>query len=342
MVFATGLVLLAACTDNSGPAENSSSKPKRAEHLVEVVSLQAQTYQYSTTHTGSLRARRTARLFNLEEGRVLKIGVFEGDKVRKGQVLVQLDDDLLKAELEKLEAKHKQADQDVKRLQELLTRKLGSRGELERAETELAIARGEENVLRTRLRQTSNKAPFTGIISERLVEAGDVVARHTHLLTLYDPSSLITEVRVSELLLPYLKVGDFAGVVIDALGDSRFEGKIVRIHPTVDAQSRRGTIEVELKPVPKGAMAGQLCRIFVNIERKDRLLLPFSALQRDLKSEYVLLVNEQGITERAAIQTGLRQGQNIEVVRGLSSGQRVVVRGMLGLSEGKPVKVVAR
>ena len=132
--------------------------------------------------------------------------------------------------------------------------------------------------------------------------------------------------------------GDIARVRIDALGDQVFEGRIVRIHPNLDPVSRRGTIEVELEPVPAGAAPGQLCRVELSTQPGKRQVIPFSALRRDDTSEYVFVLDEEGRAQRVDVSSGLRLAENIEIKEGLEDGQQVIIKGFLGLSSGKTVK----
>jgi membrane fusion protein (multidrug efflux system) len=167
-----------------------------------------------------------------------------------------------------------------------------------------------------------------------------VVERHDHVLTISDPSSLITELPVSELILPRLRTGDSARVRIDALGDQVYGGHITRIYPTLDPLTRRGTIEVELQPVPEGAAPGQLCRVELGTHAAQRRVIPFSALRRDDESEYVFVLDSEGKAQRANVKSGLRLAEKVEITEGLQDGQQVITRGFLGLTSGKKVKPV--
>jgi membrane fusion protein (multidrug efflux system) len=189
---------------------------------------------------------------------------------------------------------------------------------------------------------TTIESPLNGVVSERLSEPGNVAERNQHLLTISDPSSLVTELPVSELILPDLTVGDVARVRIDALGDRVYEGRITRIYPTLDPLTRRGTIEVEIAPVPAGAAPGQLCRVELSTRAARRRVIPFSALRRDETSEYVYVVDGEGRAQRVDVTSGLRLGEKVEIRQGLEDGQQVVTRGFLNLIPGKPVKRVER
>ncbi|MDH5648827.1 MAG: efflux RND transporter periplasmic adaptor subunit [Gammaproteobacteria bacterium] len=331
-------VSLSACT--GGDDEDNKKKDEAA--LVELAAVQEDSLSYRTERTGTLRAQRTVKLFNQEEGRVLKVLVREDDSVKQGQLLVQLDDRILRAELDKAMATLQQAQQDAKRLEQLKAKQLVAEESLNRALTTQEIAGAEVRLLKTRISYITITAPFSGKIAERKVEPGDVAPKHTHLLTLIDPSKLITDVQVSELALPYMKVGDDAEVRIDALGQQTFVGKIERIYPTVDSATRLGRIEVALFPVPERARAGQFCRVTLSTSQQRHLVIPFSSLRRDASGEFVFLYSDDGTIVRQSIKSGLRLADKVEILEGLTAGQRVVSKGFLGLSEGKKVRAVER
>ena len=329
-------LVLAACGQEADKPRDRVTR----QHLVEVALVQSDNLNVVRTRTGTLRARREVKIYTQEEGRITELSLYEGDKVSEGDLLVRLDDTLIRAQLSRATATRKQAEQDVKRLKELRTRKLVSEDEYARALTQLDVARADEQVLKTRLGYTSITSPINGVVSGRLSEPGNVVERHQHVLTISDPSSLVTELPVSELILPDLSKGNIARVRIDALGERIYDGRIIRIHPNLDPISRRGIIEVELEPVPAGAAPGQLCRVELSTRPGKRQVIPFSALRRDDKSEYVFVLDEEGKAKRVDVSSGLRLAENIEIREGLRDGQQVVTKGFLGLSSGKKVKPV--
>lgn len=289
---------------------------------------------------GSLRFRRLVRLFSQEEGRVTQLALFEGDQVEAGQLLVELDDELLQAEADKAIATREQKALDFQRLLGLRNRQAVSEDELAQARTALAIAQADERLLQARLELTRIRAPFAGVVTERRIEPGDFVARNTHLLTLADPDSLVAEVLVSELILPHLALGDPVSLRIDALGSVSFAGEILRIHPALDQATRQAVVEVALKPIPEGARAGQFVRARLKSAAVERILVPFRALLQDRDGELLWLVGQDGKAERRAVRSGLRIADQIEILEGLTPGERVITRGFLGLTEGKTVRVV--
>jgi RND family efflux transporter MFP subunit len=307
--------------------------------LVEVIDVEAAETRISNERTGSLQYARQVRIYNQEEGRVTALPWFEGDLVEKDAELARLDDSLIRAELARAEAEVRQAQLDLQRITDLVAKKAASRDELARARTALEVARAEASLQQTRLGYARILAPFTGVVTERLVEPGDVAPRHTHLLSLADPASLVIEVKASDLLLPHLRVGDPVQVRIDALGRRDHPGRVLRIHPLIDPVTRQGTVEVVLAPVPAGARAGQFARVTLTSAAVPRLMVPFTALRRDREGEYVFLM-EDGKARRAEVRSGLRLGNRIELLSGVEPGQQLIFRGFLGLTDGKAVKPV--
>ncbi len=333
-------LLLLGCNDNPGKAANKRERRPSPDHLVEIEAVERAAISTAHERSGTLRARRQVRIHNQEEGRVTQIPFFEGDRVTKGDILVQLDDELLGAQLEKAVATSRLARINLNRLRDLLKKRAASEDERVRAKTALDVALAEQKLLEARIALTTIESPMDGVISERHAEPGDVAAKHSHLLTLVDPSSLMTEIYVSELLLPHIRVGDPVRVRIDALGGEVFSGRIQRIHPALDPITRQGVVEISLDPVPEGARTGQFARVELKSALSERMLVPFASIKRDRAGEFVFRLNGEGRVVRNTVKTGIRIGDKIEITEGLAPGQQIVSRGFLGLSEGKRVKPV--
>ena len=337
--FSTALIfiLLLSCTQEA-PQKKQKAK---AVHLVEAVSVTKEDIAIIRTRTGSLRARHEVKIFNQEEGRIISLPFFEGDKVKKGEIIARLDDKLLRAQLARARASRHKASEDIKRMRDLSKKNLASAEQLTRSETDFEIATADEEILKTRLSYTTITAPFNGVVSSRLTEPGNIAERYSHLLTLSDMTSLMTEVSVSELLLPKLSTNDKIQARIDALGNNTFEGHILRIHPSLDPTTRMGTVEVELKPVPNGAVPGQLCRVHFNTKNIPRLLLPFRALRQDTQGEYVFIIDEGSKARRVNVVSGPRIAEDLVILdESIQEGQLVITKGFLSLKNGTKVQQV--
>ena len=330
------VAVLVAC----GEANSGSAPPAPRAHLVELATARTGQLAVGADRAGSLRALREVRIVNQEDGEITAVTVREGDRVVRGQVLVRYDDRILRAELDKARAALRQAELDHQRNRQLIERGFIGADALSRSATAVEIADAEQRLLAARVGNLTLTAPFAGAVAQRLVEPGGVTPRHTHLLTLIDPSTLVTEVAVSELVLANLRVGDPAAVRIDALGDAVHRGRIVRIHPSIDPASRTGRIEVALNPVPEGARPGQFCRVELATGGRERILVPLAALRRDAQGEYVFVVDGDTVA-RVEVESGQRLADQVELRRGVLPGAQVVTRGFIGLAAGTRVRPVA-
>ncbi|MEW8030253.1 MAG: efflux RND transporter periplasmic adaptor subunit [Candidatus Thiodiazotropha sp.] len=344
-LIATAIVFLSLQLAGCSQSSTESTRGKRAKdddkaHLVAVEVVKLQALGPIHERNGTLKPRQTVRIFNQEEGRITKLPFFEGDNVTEGETIVTLDEELLNSEFEKAVATAKQMRLNLKRQEELAKRLAVSQDELAQAQTDLSVAEAEKRVLQTRLGYTRIKSPFTGVVSERLVEPGDIVPRHTHLMTIINPESLTTRILVSDLLLPQLNSNDPVVVRIDGLGDSPFSGRIDRIYPELDEKTRMGTVEVVLDPIPDGARSGQLCRVMLQTAKRDRITIPFNALQRDTEGEFVYKLDERLQAQRTPIKSGMRIADRVEIVQGLATGDQVVTKGFLELEPGMMVEPV--
>lgn len=334
-------LILSGCEQASEPAQK---KPKAA-HLVEVHPAAVQASAIERVQTGTLAPKQTVKLFNQVEGQLVTMPFHEGDQVSEGELLIAIDGRILEAELQKATAQRRKAEKDLNRVRGLINRKLVAQSELTERETELAIAQAEEKLKATQLGYTRIHAPFSGIISARFAEPGDIAEDYSHLMSIVDLSALKIEVAVSELFLNRLRHDMAVAIQIDALtqaastGEFPHRGRITRIHPAIDAATRTGTVEITLAPIPEGAKPGQFARIRFSAEGSKNLLIPYASLRSAETGEYVFIVNETAQVERRPVNTGLRIDRYIEVLTGLQPGDKVITRGFTNLKPGATVQI---
>lgn len=333
------LFTLSACESSE---DSSRGRPAAPAQQVEIMLTTIRPVSLQQTISGSLEAITSVRLYNEESGRITKLPYHEGDPVNKGDVVITLDGDLIQAELDKAEAEHKQAKADLKRLKKLVDKKLASDEVLAHAETILNVAKAEEKLQRTRFLRTTIKAPFSGVITERHNETGDVVASHSHILSMIDPTSLRIKMQLSESWIPLIDRDVVVDITIDALGNAVHKGNITRIHPTIDPNTRKGIVEVEIKPLPAGIKAGQLARVKIKSKPRQRLLVPSKAVRHDSKGAYVFIVNEDSKVIKNYVTKGLQFGDEIEITEGLLVNQNIVIKGFTALRDGKTVEIVTQ
>lgn len=328
--------LMSACDEKETPKKRTS----RALPAVETEQAMMQSLNHKMTVTGTLEPIRTVHFYNQAQGMLVELPFHEGDTVKKGDLLARMDDTIFRAEYNKADATFKQARVDYGRLEKLAKTNLTSKELLIRAKTKVALDQAEYNLQKKRLSYTLIKAPWAGIISERLVEPGDVLPLHTHFMSLIDNNSLIVKIPLSELYLSKIKQGDAVTYQLDALGKKLWTGNILRIYPQINAQTRKGLIEVKLEPVPENARPGQLARINLLTAHEQVLVIPLSAIRYDQQGAYVFTVDAENKIKRQNIITGKKYPEKMEVLEGLEAGDMIVKKGLFGLRSGKKVKVI--
>jgi membrane fusion protein (multidrug efflux system) len=337
-VLLISMLTLVACGN-----DEAAMPKKKAEHIIEVGVAEIQPVRSEIEVAGTLEAANTVNMFNEISGVITQLPLHEGDHAKKGQLLVAIDDQLIQAELAKASAQKAQAKLDYERLIKLKPRQLASDEEIARAATALDIATAEQDLQGARLSLTRLLAPFDGVVSGRFFEPGDVVAVHSHILTLIDPKSIYLKVQVAEAWIPRLHEGDSVQVRIDSLaniqGKASHPGRINRIYPAIDPNTRKGGVEIQLQPVPAGARVGQLARVLLQTRASDQLVIPTRAIHHDTQGAYVYLVDVQSKAQKVSVKKGVQHGELLEIREGLNAGDRVVTRGFIGLRDDKPVQI---
>ena len=325
-------------------AAHEKKQKKEQEHLVEIVNAKAMSTSLSNKWYGSLEYNELVNIYNQEKGRIDTFPFKEGDSVKKGQLLIHMDDRLLRAEKSRLLAQIAQAKTDQIRIQSLVKKQALSAGELEQANTQLAVLNAERSLIDIRISYFTIKAPFSGIVTERFVNKGDAVSEQRHLLTLSKFNSLVAKVQVSESALASLILGGPATIIIPSTG-ANYVAKVSRIYPKLHPTTRQATVEITFNVSPKNLFSGQSVLAEISGSQKNRILIPLAALKRDGEGEHVFILKEENDNSvkahrQAVISSNYIAGK-VEITQGIKADDKIISRGFLGLSEGKTVKVSA-
>jgi RND family efflux transporter MFP subunit len=290
------------------------------------------------TAVGTIRAVHETAVASKLLARVAAVPVKAGQAVRKGELLVQLDDVELKARLEQVEAAVRaaeaardQAKTELDRLKELLARESASRLEFDRADSahraaaaELERARQARTEAQTVLGYAVLCSASDGVVIDKRVEPGDTVSPGQVLLTMYDPARMQLVASVRESLTHRLSVGQPIGVRVDALNKT-CEGRVSEIVPEAQSASRTFSVKVT-GPCPPGIFSGMFGRLLIPLEDEEVLVIPSAAVRRVGQLEMVEVV-QAGRLARRAVQLGRTlDGGDVEVLSGLRDGEFIAVR----------------
>ncbi len=319
------------------------------------------------TASGYVVAQQKASVASKGTGRLEYLGVEEGDKVKKGQVIARLEDqDVLaalersKADLELANADFEDARQSLDRQQTLFKSGLTSKAELDAAQARLnrvkASIRSAEAAVRASevgLENTRIRAPFDGTVLTKDADVGEVVAPFASssssrgaVVTLADMSSLEVEADVSESNITRVATGQPCEITLDAYPDKRYPGFVHKIVPTADRAKATVLTKVRFKDRDERVLPEMSAKVtFLSKELEasvqsapPKLTIPGNAIINKEGNSTVYVVKDDHV-EAIRVKLGERIGERFEVKEGLQQGDRVVVRPNQGLATGTKIKV---
>ena len=304
--------------------------------------------------TGTLTAERQASVRAQIAGSVLSVTAEPGQAVRKGEVLARLDSASLteaynSARVAVTSARNGMAlnQRELERQRSLLAAGAVAQRAVETAQQNLVAAQATLAQYQSQLAgaekqlgYTSVTAPFSGVVSERPVSAGDVVQPGTALYTVVDPSSLQLEASVPAEQLAQLKVGSPVVFNVTGYANHTFRGQITRINPSADPTTRQVRVYAKIPNPGNDLVAGLYAEGRIESESRQGLVVPTAAIDRRLARPAVLLVRD-GKVARVDVELGLADDreQKVEVRRGVQPGDVVLLGAAQTIQPGTPVRL---
>ena len=337
-VFASallGAVLLGAgCNRPHPPAPAAVEQLPTAR--VRVQTIESRKRVASEEVVGTVRAKLRAVIAAKINGRIEKMLVNAGQNVKQGDLLARLDVREIEAKLDQAKAVREQAESDLRRFSALLKQEAVTRAEFDAVQARARVAAATVTEAETMLGYTDITAPFTGVITRKLADIGDLATAGRPLLEIEDPASLRFEAEVPEAIIDRVKPGMELPVRIASQTRLALQGKVSEIAPTADPNSRTSLVKLDV-PTAQGLRAGQFGRVAIPVSETEALRAPASAVVRRGQMEIVFVVANQRAQLRL-VKTGKTMGDEVELVSGVNPGESVVVEGAESLMDGQPVE----
>jgi membrane fusion protein (multidrug efflux system) len=289
---------------------------------------------------GTLRPNEAVVIAPEIAGRIAKIPFSEGEQVKAGDVLVELDSSILRAELAKARSSLTLAEANRERALTLAKQGTGTLRARDESEAEYQRAQSDLALAEARLAKTAITAPFPGVVGVRAVSVGAYVVPGDRIVELADINPIKLDFRVPELALSSLRAGQAIQVTVDAFPGRTFEGKVYVIDPIVDANGRAVRLRARIQN-PDGTLSpGLFARVQIVVERRENaILIPESAVFADGQTRYVYRVID-GRAVQTKIEVGQRRPGQVEIVGGLGTEDIVVTAGHQQIRDGGRVSVV--
>ena len=359
---------LAACSkepakpgaEGAPQAAKADSKDKRPTQLQvapeDVLTIQSDILSSGPVVTGSIQPERKADLRAEVSAVVLQVLKENGEPVKRGDVLVRLDETSIRDTLMSAEEAQRaanlsleQANRQLERLKTLRASGMTSVKALDDAEmarnnalSELSAAKSRVATARQQLGRTVVRAPFDGIVSDRKVSAGDTATIGKELVKVIDPASMRFEGRVSADSIATVKVGQKVNFRVNGYGEQQFAGIVKRIDPAANAVTRQVEVLVEFADRTQPKVAGLYAEGRVDAATANALMLPEAAVVKAGDKAYTWRVKDKKLSKVDLVLGGRDQRTgNFEVKQGLAAGDVVLRAPSSNLKDGQKVEMPA-
>ena len=340
---ATGVAPSQGPQSGAGKGKGAAQQPVS----VEVARVRATVIRDEVQAVGSLRSRRSVVLRPEVSGRVAQIHFSDGARVRKGQVLVQLDDQLPRAQVQQAQAELSIARANHQRNRDLVAQGFVSQRSLDESAANLQVAQAKLALAEATAARLKLVAPFDGMAGLRNVHVGDYLKDGADIVNIEDIDSVFVDFRLPERYQGQIRVGQMAQVQLDALPGETYEAQVRAIDPQIDANGRSVSVRASIDTRRLQLRPGMFARVTARFDtRADALVVPEEAIVPQGSSPYVFTVvpgTAAGslVVQRVPVRLGQRQGGMVEVQDGLSLGDTVVTAGQQRVQrDGTPVRVV--
>jgi membrane fusion protein (multidrug efflux system) len=338
----------AAVPSAAGSAPRAVAGPAAAGPApVEVAKAESATLTDDVQAVGSLKSAQGVMLRPEVSGRVSKLGFKDGDRVRQGQLLVQLDDTLQQAQVRQAEAQAGIARTNLQRSRELLAQSFVSQSAVDQNAAALEVADAQVSLVKAQLARMRVLAPFNGTAGLRVVDVGDYVKDGADLVNLEDLSSMTVQFAVPERYVDRLKAGQVVELAVDALPGRSFKGRVQATDSQVDTNGRALQVLAQVSNPGSVLRPGMFARPRVVFAVRDgAVVVPEEALVPLGEKQFIFRIEDgadgKKVSRKLEARIGLRLPGRVEVLQGLKPGDTVVTAGHSRLLRGDalPVRVI--
>lgn len=288
--------------------------------------------------TGTVQANEEVNMRAEITGRVTRINFKEGSKVSKGDLLIKLNDTDLRAQLQKLRSTKALNESNEFRAKKLLDIEGISRQEYEQVQNQLAGVNADIDVVEAQIAKTEMRAPFSGVIGIRNISEGSIVSPSDVIVSIQQIDPVKIDFSIPEKYINNVKKGDAITFTIEG-SDEHFTATVNAIEPKIDPNNRRVIIRAVSENSQGKIFPGAFARVQLSMEEIDNaILIPTQAVVPALKGQNVFIV-KNGKAQQQPIETGIRNDSAVQVIKGLSPNDTVIVTGILQLKPQTPVNV---
>ncbi len=307
---------------------------------VEAVKAKTGAVTRTVTAVGSLMSNESVVVRPEVAGRITTIAFAEGEPVKKGAVLIRLDDAVARATLAQAQASLVFSRNDLNRAAELFRQSSGTAKAREQALAKLQADEAAVQLAQAQLDKLTLIAPFDGVLGLRSVSVGDVVQPGAAIVNLEAIDQLKLDFRVPEAYLPAVRVGQTLNVSVDAFPGRSFQGTVYAINPLLDVNGRAVVIRARVPNAGLELRPGLFARVVLALtENPSAVLVPEQALFAQGQQQLLYRVAD-GKATLTKVKIGVRRNGEVEILDGVTTDDTVITGGQIKIRDGAPVAVV--
>jgi len=334
LIYCLAVLSLAACGEKIQPGTTGEGAVLTVKAPVVTAQVTQQPVYYEAV--GTVTARTASTVASKLMGVVRAVHVQEGDIVKKGNLLVTIDQRQVQAQLEQALANAEVAGKEYRRYQQLLKEQSASQQEFDRAEARYREAQAAVDAAKVSQKDALVRAPYDGRIVAKMTNPGDLASPGTPFVTIEQEGLFCTDLVLPERYIQAIKLDLEVTVVVPAMNNEEFTGAVGRIVPTADARSRSFQVKVGMPEGPD-FKSGMFARVLIPVGGAGMLLIPQTAISAQGQLSVVYVVDDQQIAHFRLVRTGKVYGDQVEVLSGLKDGQRYVQNVPLTMQDGAKV-----
>ena len=331
------VAFLSACSGDKKQMKPDAAKGMNAPQIANYIVLKDTSLKEVIQITGTIQAEESVDLRAEMSGKITKVLFKEGSTVKQGDVLVKINDEELKAQYNRANARLKLAQEQEYRQKVLLNKEAISQQEYDIVNTELQSMKAEVELLKAQLAKTEIKAPFTGHLGLRMISVGDYISPTSTITKIVKDDQVKITFSIPEKYASHMRPN--AEIMFSTDGNAKkYKASVYALEPSIDENTR--TLSIRAIAKNDGSLiSGSFCKVELEMsEIQNAILVPNESLIPILKGKKVFIA-KNGKASEVIVKTGLRTDRFVQITEGLKAGDTLVTSGIMSIKEGSSLKL---
>ena len=326
------------CSESDGNT-NVEKKEEIKKVSVKTIVLKGEKYSNFISVVGTVKPFQKALLSATEGGKITKFHKDKGEFVKKGETILEIDNELLKASLDATKAQYELAEITFQKQEMIYKQNVNSEIQYLQAKYGMEQLKANLKMIQTRYNNTFIVAPFSGYLDYKFYDEGELAPVGQPIVNLINISKVKIEAGVPENYITSIKKGDIAQVIVNAVG-KEYNGKISFVGTSVNATNRTFPIEITINNKEKELKPELISEVKIQTKNYDNMIVIPTEIITRVDNGYIVYIENNGKAESREINILKRTGDKVAVSKGLNEGDKLIIVGYQSLMNGQAINVV--